>query len=141
MTKTWVLVIGVIVAVLAIAAVACSDDDDATPEETNAQLCADLAGLSVALAAYGDIDLDSTKAELEAATQAVDDAVNNVSSSSQAVADIRVADVEAAVGELDQAVRDVSDDMTISEGLDSISDEAAAVDAALLGLFSEAGCA
>lgn len=57
--------------------------------EANAQLCADLTSLDAALDAYGSPDLESTKAELDDATQAVSDAWDAVKNSADALADVR----------------------------------------------------
>ena len=143
MRTKWILIaVAIVVALFALGAAACSDDDDdpETTVEGEAQLCSDLAELDTALNAYADIDLDSTKAELETAQQDVDNAFNAVAGSIGTVAGLRVDDLETAVRAMDQAVSDIPDDATIDEGLTSIGDEAAAVDAALQGLFSGAGC-
>ena len=142
-TKWIIIAIAIVVELFNIAAAACSDDDDDSPETTvdgEAQLCSDLAELNVALNAYGDIDADGTKAELEAAQQNVDDAFNAVAGSIGTVADLQVDDLQTAVQAMDQAVSDIPDDATIDEGLTSLGEEAAAVDAALQGLLSGAGC-
>lgn len=143
--KTWMVAVGIIIAVFAMAAVACSDnDDDETPVEqevaANAQLCADLTSLGAALDAYGSLDLESTKAELDDVTQVVSDALEAVNSSAEALGDVRTSNLEDAVNSLRDAAGDIPDDATIAEGLDSISDEAAVVNAAIISLFSEAGC-
>ena len=143
MKTKWILIaIAIVIALFAIGAAACSDDDDApeTTVEGEAQLCSDLAELGGALNAYADIDLDSTKAELETAQQAVDDAFDAVAGSIGTVADLRVDDLRGAVQAMDQAVSDIPDESTIADGLASLAEEAAAVDGALQGLLSGAGC-
>ena len=141
-TKWLFIAIAIVIALFAIGAAACSDDDDdpETTVEGEAQLCADLVELGGALNAYEDIDLDSTKAELETAQQNVDNAFDAVAGSIGTVADLRVDDLQTAVQAMDQAVSDVPDDSTIADGLASLAEEAAAVDAALQGLVSGAGC-
>ena len=141
-TKWLFIAIAIVIALFAIGAAACSDDDDdpETTVEGEAQLCADLTGLGGALNAYADIDLDSTKAELEAAQQNVNNAFDAVVGSIGTVADLRVDDLQTAVQAMDQAVSDVPDDSTIADGLASLAEEAAAVDGALQGLLSGAGC-
>ena len=142
-TKWIIIAVAIVVALFAIGAAACSDDDDDSPETTvdgEAQLCSDLAELNVALNAYGDIDADGTKAELVTAQQDVNNAFQGVAGSIGTVADLRVDDLQTAVQAMDQAVSDIPDDATIDEGLTSLGEEAAAVDAALQGLLSGAGC-
>ncbi|MCH8850407.1 MAG: hypothetical protein IIC89_06240 [Chloroflexi bacterium] len=142
-TKWIIIAVAIVVALFAIGAAACSDDDDDSPETTvdgEAQLCSDLADLDVALNAYGDIDADGTKAELVTAQQDVNNAFEGVAGSIGTVADLGVADLQTAVQAMDQAVSDIPDDATIDEGLTSLGEEAAAVDAALQGLLSGAGC-
>ena len=125
-TKWLFIAIAIVVALFAIGAAACSDDDDApeTTGEGEAQLCSDLNDLSVALNSYADIDLDSTKAELEAAQQDVDNAFDAVAGSIGTVADLRVVDLQSAVQAMDQAVSDIPDESTIADGLASLAEEA-----------------
>lgn len=142
-TKWIIIAVAIVVALFAIGAAACSDDDDDSPETAvggEAQLCSDLAELNVALNAYGDIDADGTKAELVTAQQDVNNAFEGVAGSIGTVADLRVDDLQTAVQAMDQAVSDIPDESTIADGLTSLGEEAAAVDAALQGLLSGAGC-
>ena len=67
-------------------------------------------------------------------------ALVNVVSSARDVASVRAAPIEDAYADLDAAIGDILGAATISEALDSISDELAAVDAAYVTAFSGVNC-
>ena len=139
MLKKWTLIsIGLIITIFALAAVAC--EEETSPEEAKAQLCQDLAELDSALAALENIGPDSTVADLEAASDSVEDALAKVSDSAEKAGEVRVSDLEGAYDDLDQAVADIPDDATVSEGLAAIEGELAAVDAAWAQLFATLDC-
>lgn len=140
MRRIWLLMgVGLIAAMLAVAAVAC-DDDGPSEEEAMAQLCSDLTQLEAADAAFDNLGADSTIDEIEAANDAYNDALNNVVSSAGDVAEVRAQPIEDAYASLDQAIDDISGDATVVEALSSIGDELAAVDAAYDQAFAGLDC-
>ena len=129
-----------LVLIIPIVAFACSDDDGPSEVDAVAVLCSDLATLQAADAAFDSLSSSSTLDEIKAAGNVYDSAVDNVVSSAKDVASARSAPIEDATNDLDKAISDIPSDVTISEALDSISDELAAVDAAYTEAFSGVDC-
>lgn len=138
MTKTWLVVVGILVVVLGIAAVACSDDPSA--DELVAQLCSDLDGLRAADAAFDALGPASTLAEIRSASAAYNQALNEALDSAGDLADVETESIEAAYSDLSQAIGDISGDVTIPEALLSIADELVAIDNAYAQTFSIVDC-
>lgn len=140
MRKNWLLMgVGLIAAMLAVAAVAC-DDDGPSEEEAVAQLCSDLTQLEAADAAFDNLGADSTIDEVGAANDAYSDALNDVVDSAGDVAAVRAQPIEDAYADLDQAIDDIPGDATIAGALASITDELAAVDDAYDEAFASVDC-
>lgn len=140
MINKWTFLgLGLLIAIVAVVSYACGDDEPSEAEAV-AQLCADLNTLQSADAAFDNIGADSTVDELDDAKAAYSDALDDVVSSAQDVADIRTQDIEDAYDDLDQAISDISGDATIVEGLASIEPQLAAVDAAYASAFSSLDC-
>ena len=140
MRRIWLLMgVGLIAAMLAVAAVAC-DDDEPSEEDAVAQLCSDLTQLEAADAAFDTLGTDSTIDEINATGDAYNDALGDVVDSAGDVADVRAQPIEDAYDDLDQAIDDISGDATIVEALASIADELLAVDAAYDEAFAGLDC-
>lgn len=138
MNTKWLVLVGILVAVLGIAAVAC--DDDESEADLTAQLCSDLVNLQAADAAFDTLDENSTVEDLESLNSAYASALDDVVDSANAVGDIRVDGIEDAYNDLDQAIDDVPSDATISDGLASIQPAVDAVGEAYVAAFSSVGC-
>ncbi len=133
--------LGLILPIVALVSFACSDDDDGPSEaDAVAVLCADLSTLQAADAAFDDLGPTSTLDEIKATSSTYDDALDDAVSSARDVASVRVKPIEDAYADLDAAIGDISGSATVSEALDSISDELAAVDAAYVAAFSGVSC-
>ncbi len=135
----FVIALGLAVAVLALVALAC-EDDEPTAQEAEAQLCADLAELDAAIQALEVIGLDNSLDELKTASQAVSDAEDRVRESAQGVAEARVADVDTALNDLNSSVTEVPGDATIADAIGSIGDSLAGVRLTFGQLFDSIGC-
>ena len=138
MTTKWLLLVGIFVAVLGIAAIAC--DDDPSEAELTIELCRDLVDLQVADAAFDTLDENSTLDEIKSVNIAYGDALDDVIDSAGDLADVRSEPVEAAYNDLNQAIADIPGDATIIEALTSIEDELVAIDNAYATAFSSLGC-
>lgn len=137
----WTLIgLGLILPIVALVAFACSDDDGPSEADAVAALCSDLATLQAADASFDSLSLSTTLDEIRAARDVYSSALVNVVSSARDVASVRAAPIEDAYAELDAAIGDILGAATISEALDSISDELAAVDAAYVTAFSGVNC-
>jgi len=140
MLNKWTFLgLGLLIAIVAVVSYSCADDEP-SEAEAGGQLCADLNTLQAADAAFDDLGPDSTIDEIQAANSSYNDALNDVVSSAQDVADIRTQDIEDAYDDLDQAISDISGDATIVEGLASIEPQLVAVDAAYASAFSSLDC-
>ena len=140
MLNKWTFLgLGLLISIVAVVSYACGDDEPSEAEAV-AQLCADLNTLQSADAAFDNIGADSTVDELDDAKAAYGDALDDVVSSAQDVADIRTQDIEDAYDDLDQAISDIPGDATLLEGLASIEPQLAAVDAAYDSAFSSLDC-
>ena len=121
---------------LALMVASCGEDT----QEAEKNLCQSLNEFESALIALGDISLDSTVDEIQKNWEDVESAWNNVVSDAEAVATAKSDDLEKAYDDLKKAIDDIPGDATITEALQSIADEAAAVDAAWQQLFSDLDC-
>ena len=139
LSKWTFLGLGLLIAIVAVVSYACGDDEPSEAEAV-AQLCADLDTLQAADAAFDNIGADSTVDELDDAKAAYSDALDDVVSSAQAVADVRTQPIEDAYDDLDQAISDIPGDATLLEGLASIEPQLAAVDTAYASAFSSVDC-
>ncbi len=121
---------------------ACGDDDDDGGAELDpeAQLCADLATLQAADAAFDGLSSASSIDDVQAANEAYADALDDVVSSANDLAEIRSQPIEDAYDSLDAAIDDLDSSESIADGLASIEDELAAVDAAYIEAFSGVTC-
>ena len=138
MTKTWLIVVGILVAVLGIAAVACSDDP--SEAELTIALCRDLVDLQVADAAYDTLGADSSLDDLRSVNSAYASALDDVLDSARALGDVRVEAINAAYGDLNQTVSGFSSDTTISEGLTAIESAVVGIGDAYEALFASVPC-
>ena len=125
-----------LLAPLALRAAGCGEDT----EEAEKNLCQSLNEVEAALIALGDLSLDSTVEDIQNNYKAVEDAWNNIVSDAAEVGSARTDDLEKAYDDLNKAVDDIPGDATVTEALESIADEAAAVVAAWEQLFSELDC-
>jgi hypothetical protein len=111
---------------------------DTKEAETN--LCKSLNDFEAALIALGDISLDSTVEDIQNNYKAVEDAWNKVVADTENVGTARSDDLKKAYDNLDKAIDDIPGDATVTEALQSIADEAAAVVAAWEQLFNDLDC-
>ena len=139
MAKSWLFAIGMLAAVLGVAAVACSDDEESEAELT-AQLCTDIEALRADGAAFGTLTETSTVDELQSIGSAYGSALNNVIDDAKALGEVRTEPIEAAYDNLDSAIDDIPDDASISEGFALIEPELVAVDNAYAQAFSGVAC-
>jgi len=136
------LALVLVIPLVVLVALACGDDDDDGSAELDAeaQLCADLATLDAADAAFDSLSSDSSIDDVKALNEAYADALDNVVSSSNDLAEIRSQPIEDAYANLDSAIDDLDSSESISDGLAAIEDELAAVDAAYVEAFSGVVC-
>jgi len=132
--------VAVIAAILSLAAIACSDDDDASVDDAQAVLCGDLESLDASLQALANLSSDSTVDDLKSARDDVGTAMDDVRSSAEDVQDAKVDELDSAYSELDNAITDVDDEATLSEALAELQPELDAVDAAWDEAFTSAAC-
>ena len=142
MRKTLLVVIGIVVVVLGIAAVACDDDDSPSAGEAAQQLCSDLSVLDSALASLGATitNPNSTVEQLNSDRDAVKDALDDVDFSAEDVGSARTAELDSAYGALNQAIQDVPDETTLAAAVNILTPAVEGVVAAEGQLFSELGC-
>ena len=135
------LALVLVIPVVALVALACSDDDDGSSElDAEAALCADLATLQAADAAFDSLSSASTIDDVQAANEAYAEALDDVVNSANDLASIRSEPIEEAYDNLDAAIDDLSGTTNIADGLLAIEDELLAVDAAYATAFSGVTC-
>jgi outer membrane murein-binding lipoprotein Lpp len=135
LSMKWILVLGA--AILLLCAAGCTQP---SPEEAEAQLCADLAKLDAALQEYDALDENATLAEVRAAQDNVTSAWSDVRDSAQARRDVNVDQLDAAYNDLENAVNDLPEDITIAEARTQLQPQIDAVKQALQQVFSSANC-
>jgi outer membrane murein-binding lipoprotein Lpp len=135
LSMKWILVLGA--AILLLCAAGCTQP---SPEEAEAQLCADLDELETALQELESLDDTATIGEVRAAEENVTSAWNNVRSSAQARGDVNVDQLEAAYTDLDNAVNDLPEDITVAEARTQLQPQIDAVKQAWQQVFSSANC-
>ncbi len=136
------LALVLVIPVVVLVALACGDDDDDGSDDLDAeaQLCADLATLQAADAAFDSLSSASSIDDVKAANEAYSEALDDVVSSANDLADIRSQPIEDAYDNLDSAIDDLDSSESIAAGLAAIEDELAAVDAAYVEAFSGVVC-
>ena len=137
------LALVLVIPMVVLVALACSDDDDddgSAEVDAEAALCADLATLQAADAAFDGLSAASSIDDVKAANEAYADALDDVVSSSNDLAEIRSQPIEDAYDNLDAAIDDLDSSESIADGLAAIEDELAAVDAAYIEAFSGVTC-
>ncbi len=140
MRRNWLVMgVGLIAAVLAVAAVACGDDSP-SEEEAVAQLCTEFAELRAAGGAFDDLGADSTIDEIRATNDAYNDALGDVVAGAGDFAAVRAQPIEDAYADLDQAIDDISGDDTILQALASIAADLIAVNDAYDEAFASLDC-
>ena len=136
------LALVLVIPVVALVALACSDDDDGSSElDAEAALCADLFTLQAADAAFDNLSAASTIDDVKAANEAYAEALDDVVNSANDLASIKSQPIEDAYDALDAAIDDLSGTTNIADGLLAIEDELLAVDAAYATAFSGLTCA
>jgi hypothetical protein len=131
------------ISALSIAAfAACDDDEDPETAEgdASAAFCSDLTELGTALAAMGDLTVDSTIEDVEAAQDDVTSAYDDVIESAGDVADARVDGLEAAYDDLASAVDDVSGEDTVGEAITDVAAASEAVEDERASLNDAVAC-
>jgi hypothetical protein len=131
----WILVLGA--AVLLLCAAGCTQP---SPEEAEAQLCADLGELDTALQELESLDETATVGEVRAAEENVTSAWNNVRSSAQTLEEVNTDQLEAAYTELDGAVQGLPDDITVAEAKTQLQPYIDSVKQAWLQVYTSANC-
>ena len=137
------LALVLVIPVVVLVALACGDDDDDNGDaelDAEAQLCADLATLQAADAAFDSLTANNSIDDVQAANEAYAEALDDVVSSANDVADIRSQPIEDAYDNLDAAIDDLDSSESITDGLAAIADEVAALDAAYDEAFSGVAC-
>jgi hypothetical protein len=128
----------VIMLLVPLALIAASCGTDTKEAETN--LCKSLNEFETALLGLLDISLDSSIEDIQQNFKDVEDAWNKVVSDAEKVGTARSDDLQKAYDDLKKAIDDIPGDATITEALESLSDDAAAVVAAWEQLFSDLDC-
>jgi DNA repair exonuclease SbcCD ATPase subunit len=129
------------VAVAAAAALALSACGEETPEEHEAEACANLNQWLGAIDQLGrDLAHDATLEEVQASRETVRTERANLDASLEDVANDRLDDVDAAWDEFDAAIDDVPDDAALSDVATEVSDQLDGVKAATEGLDEDLGC-
>lgn len=134
MTKT--IAIALILPLLLVAG--CSTEKSA--QDTQANLCENLARLKTSVATLNTMNPDSTVGDLKEAQQRVQDAFEDVTASAQPSNAARTDELEQAYNNLDNAVNSIPDSATVSEAIASIQDEIAALETAREQTRSSANC-
>lgn len=98
---------------------ACSSNE--TQDEAEAAVCTSLTEVQTAVDGMKSLSASSTVDEVEAAQQALDDAVAGLKSSAAELNEADVASLESSADAIKQAVAGVSGDDTLGEAATSIS--------------------
>ena len=138
MRKVMVMTIVMLLLIPLVFVAASCGGTDTKEAETN--LCKSLNEFEAALIALGDISLDSTVEDIQNNYKAVEDAWKKVVADTENVGTARSDDLKKAYDNLDKAINNIPGDATVTEALESIADEAAAVVAAWEQLFNDLDC-
>jgi hypothetical protein len=128
-------------AVLAVALIAACGDDDETAEEANAEVCAEQAELQSTLQSLPDVDADTTTVEdLEEARTAVDDAIEDLASAAEGVAEEELEDLENAYDDYVSTIENLDDDQTLEAAAPEVAAAGDEVVTAAQNFFTAANC-
>ena len=129
---------GVLVGLILLGTAACSSE---TPEENTAQACSAAEELSTALDNFDTtLTPDATVAEVQSARDEVRQAWQAFDSAASDVAQDRGQALDDAWESFNGAVDDVEGGESVSDAVDSLKDDAAAVKAARDSISDELGC-
>ncbi len=131
----WILVLGAAVLLLCVAG--CTQP---SPQEAEAQLCADLTNLQTSLQELESLNETATIGDVKAAEANVTSAWNDVRSSAQTRRDVNTDQLEAAYTDLDNAVQGLPNDITVSEARTQLQPQIDAVKQAWQQVFTSANC-
>jgi hypothetical protein len=134
-----ILTTGLLVLTVAVAAIACGDDEP-SEEEATADLCSDLEELGTAADALQEVDADTSVEDAEEARNDVEDAVEEVEAAAEDVAEARVDAVAQAFIAVDETIEGISGDDTLGDVAGSLLEDGAAILTAQENLVSELGC-
>lgn len=127
------------VALLLLALAGCGQPT--TVDEAKVQLCQDLSTFRDTVRTLISADQDTTVEEFQANREAVAESYAAVQESAASVQEAQLDDLEAAYTNLDQAIQAIPTNATMLEAVDSLRDEAAALDSAWQDLLAEVQCA
>ncbi len=120
--------------------VACSDDDEPSTGDAEAEVCSSLTELKTAVQAAGAITASSTVEEAEEARDDLTSAWDDVQSAAADLQDARIDDLEAAYNDLADTLGSIDDDATLAAAVAEIQGQVTAVDTAWDEFNTSADC-
>jgi hypothetical protein len=142
-------VIALLVPLLALSLVACSDDDTDAGDVSSAvtevsgadsELCSSLTDLESAVSDAQSLDSSSTIDEADQASEDITNALEDVRDAASGVASAEIAAVETAYEAFSDEVASLSGEDTLGQAASQLSTEATAINEALEGLTARSGC-
>jgi hypothetical protein len=109
-------------------------------EDPEAALCEDLNALATALQGLNQLTDQSTVDELETAKADITSAYQAVQSSATAVGEARIGELETAYADYESTVNSISGDSTLGEAAATVAAASDNVTAARQQVFSSLGC-
>lgn len=140
MRELWLAAVIGILAIVALTAVACGDDDDESGADAAADFCGEIDEVSAAVAGIEDLTADSTVDEAEAALAELQDALDDLRPAAQDIAAERSEDLDNAVEDLEQAISQPDGDATLGDAAADVEAAAANVATARGELESSVDC-
>jgi hypothetical protein len=128
------------VSVLAMGAIACSDDDDDEAGGAESQLCADLNELSTAIRQVEALGPTSTVDQAKQARDGLKNALDDVRESARNVGSARVDNLEDAFSNLEDEVDELEGSTTLAAASGQIRTQVASVAAARQSLSQQISC-
>ena len=137
MSNSWLILTGMLLAVLGAVTMACGSDQEELPD-VDPTYCDSLANLRAAAIGFDDFGPDSTMTDLQVANVEYALALQEATEATEQLRDVITAPIEDAYADVAQAVDDIPDNATTGQGLVSIQPELAAIDDAYQVVFSPA---
>ena len=134
------LVALVSLALLPVAVLACSDDDDDQAGGAESQLCTDLYDLALATQRADSLTATSTVDEAQDARDDVKDAMEKVRESAEDVASARVDDLEEAISDFESTADRLEGSQTVGSAAAELKAQATNVSAARRTLSQQINC-
>lgn len=129
-----------VITLLSLAVTACTPENLPTRGDAQQAVCQALGGLRTAVAQVSDVDAETEMADIRAAKQRLDTAVEAVRRANEVLQNARIAETITAYDNLNETLEGIGNDEKVGQAAESVRAAVAKVDSALSQANSSLGC-